>query len=349
MFQPHDMLSVGETSHVSVADGLQYAGDTGAELSMVFQFMHVDGGPRLADKWTDRPFPMEELRRIFNSWQVGLHGRAWNSLYWSNHDQPRPVSRFGNDSPCTGGMRENAGHLPAYDARHALYIPRGRAGHDQRLFPAAVPIPGPGKPGRYKEYTQSGILNEAEMGRCLQVIGRDNARTPMQWTPGENGGFTTGTPWIDVNPNHREINAQDQLADPDSVFRYYQKLIRLRKEYPIIVHGDFHPLLEEDPHIYAYERRLDGARLLVLCSFAAGDVVCPLGRMEGDGCCYPTILPTRRGCCSPMKPGRCFMNRRSEGLPAFKTILSAPRPAGDARRKHATAKQMEGKAPAGRL
>lgn len=145
----------------------------------------------------------------------------------------------------------------------------------------------------YWEYTQSGILNEAEMGRCLQVIGRDNARTPMQWTPGENGGFTTGTPWIDVNPNHREINAQDQLADPDSVFRYYQKLIRLRKEYPIIVHGDFHPLLEEDPHIYAYERRLDGARLLVLCSFAAGDVVCPLGE-DGRGRLLLSNYPTHK-------------------------------------------------------
>ena len=120
------------------------------------------------------------------------------------------------------------------------------------------------------------------MRRCLQVIGRDNARTPMQWTAGRNAGFTTGTPWIGVNPNYPDINAQDQLADPDSVFRYYQKLIRLRKAHPIIVHGSFHPLLEEDPAIYAYERRLNGARLLVLCSFAAGDVACPLGE-DGQG------------------------------------------------------------------
>ena len=294
VFQPHDMLSVGETSHVSVADGLQYAGDTGAELSMVFQFMHVDGGPRLADKWTDRPFPMEELRRIFNSWQVGLHGRAWNSLYWSNHDQPRPVSRFGNDSPLYRRVCAKMLGTCLHMMQGTPYIFQGEElGMTNAYFQRLAQYRDRESLDAYKEYTQSGILNEAEMGRCLQVIGRDNARTPMQWTPGENGGFTTGTPWIDVNPNHTEINAQDQLADPDSVFRYYQKLIRLRKEYPIIVHGDFHPLLEEDPHIYAYERRLDGTRLLVLCSFAAGDVVCPLGE-DGRGRLLLSNYPTHK-------------------------------------------------------
>ena len=132
----------------------------------------------------------------------------------------------------------------------------------------------------FQEYTESGLLNEAEMLRCLQVIGRDNARTPMQWSAGENAGFTSGTPWLSVNPNYRYINAEDQLNDPDSVFHYYRRLIALRRTYPIIVHGDFHPLLEDDPGIYAYERRLGKERLLVLCSFTAADAACELG---GDG------------------------------------------------------------------
>ena len=281
VFQPHDMLSVGETSHVSVEHGRLYTGSERGELSMVFQFMHVDGGPRLADKWTDRPFPFDELRHIFNSWQQGLQGVGWNGLYWSNHDQPRPASRFGNDSPLYRAACAKMLGTCLHMLQGTPYIFQGEElGMTNAYFPYLSDYRDRESIDAFQEYTESGLLNEAEMLRCLQVIGRDNARTPMQWSAGENAGFTSGTPWLRVNPNYRYINAEDQLNDPDSVFHYYRRLIALRRTYPIIVHGDFHPLLEDDPGIYAYERRLGKERLLVLCSFTAADAACELG---GDG------------------------------------------------------------------
>lgn len=279
VLRPKDMLSVGETSHVSVADGRRYADASGEELSMLFQFMHVDGGPRLADKWTDRPFPFQELRRIFNSWQVGLAGVGWNSLYYSNHDQPRAVSRFGDDRPLYRAACAKMLGTCLHMMQGTPYIFQGEElGMTNAYFQRLDQYRDRESIDAFAEYTQSGLLNEAEMLRCLQVIGRDNARTPMQWSAGPNGGFTTGTPWIGVNPNYLTVNAEAQREDPDSVFHYYRRLIQLRKEHPVIVHGSFVPLLEEDPHVYAYERLLGRARLLVLCSFAPADAPCGLGQ-----------------------------------------------------------------------
>lgn len=280
---PFDMLSVGETSHVAVADGRLYTGEDRGELSMVFQFMHVDGGPRLADKWTDRPFPFQELRRIFNSWQTGLEGIGWNGLYWSNHDQPRPVSRFGNDSPLYRAVSAKMLGTCLHMLQGTPYIFQGEElGMTNAYFQNLGDYRDRESIDAFAEYTQGGLLNEAEMLRCLQIIGRDNARTPMQWSAGKHAGFTQGAPWLGVNPNYLCINAEDQRKDPNSVFHYYRRLIALRRAHPIIVHGDFHPLLEEDPAIYAYERRLGKERLLVLCSFAAGDAPCPLGEEAGS-------------------------------------------------------------------
>ncbi|NCB31032.1 MAG: alpha-glucosidase, partial [Clostridia bacterium] len=282
VFRPYDMLSVGETSHVSVEDGRRYTGEERGELSMIFQFMHVDGGPRLADKWTDRPFPFPELRRIFNSWQTGLAGIGWNGLYWSNHDQPRPVSRFGNDGPLYRAVCAKMLGTCLHMLQGTPYIFQGEElGMTNAYFQHLSDYRDRESIDAFAEYTEGGLLTEAEMLRCLQVIGRDNARTPMQWSAKPNAGFTAGEPWIRVNPNYLTINVENQIQDPCSVFHYYRRLIMLRKAYPIIVHGDFTPLLEENPSVYAYERRLRRERLLVLCSFAAQDTPCELGWEPG--------------------------------------------------------------------
>ena len=278
----YDLLTVGEAAGVTIDEAKKYARSDGRELDMVFQFEHVEGGLNgakgIIGKWTtDRP-KMKCVRKILNKWQTELEGKAWNSLYWDNHDQPRCVSRFGNDSPeyrvLSAKMLATCLHMQ----KGTPYIYQGEEiGMTNRPFTSLADCRDLEEINAYHQYVEEQKkLSAEQLFACFTAMARDNARTPMQWDATAQAGFTTGTPWIDVNPNYREINVAAALQDKDSIFYYYQKLIRLRHENPIIVYGTFEPLLEDDEAVYAYARHDQGQKLLVACNWTANETACRL-------------------------------------------------------------------------
>lgn len=273
----YDLVTVGETAGVTIEEAKKYANLDGRELNMVFQFEHMDIAAGEHGKWTTDRISMEKLRAVLNKWQVELEGVAWNSLYWDNHDQPRAVSRFGNDGPM---YRETSAKMVAtclHMMKGTPYIYQGEEiGMTNAYFKNIEDYRDIESINAFHEYTENGIMNEEEMMDALRAVSRDNARTPMQWDDSVNAGFTTGTPWIKVNPNYLMINAKQAMEDPDSIFYYYQKLIRLRKEQEIIVEGIFKGLLNDDKNIYAYQRTLGNQKMIVACNFSDGEVACDL-------------------------------------------------------------------------
>ena len=266
----YDLLTVGECAGVTVEEAKKYAGLDGAELNMVFQFEHMDLDGGETFKWNDQKIDLRELKQTLSKWQNELYGKAWNSLYWCNHDQPRIVSRLGNDSDA---YRETSAKMLAtclHMMQGTPYIYQGEElGMTNAPFPSLQDFRDIESINAYHEYTENGLVAPDDMMRYLRYKSRDNARTPMQWDDSANAGFSTGTPWIMVNPNYTRINVQEQQSREDSVFHYYQKLIRLRKAYRIIVYGSYELLLPEDPDLYVYTRNLDEEKLLVICNFTA--------------------------------------------------------------------------------
>ena len=270
-----DTITVGECSGVTLEEALKYASCDEKELSMVFQFEHVDlDFDEKGNKWTDRKCRLTELKEVLSRWQTGLYGRAWNSLFWCNHDQPRVVSRFGNDSP---EYREVSAKMLAvclHMMQGTPYIYQG-----EELGMTNVPFKGIAdfrdldSINAYWELTGKGIFKEEEMLRFLRYKSRDNARTPMQWDASPNAGFTEGEPWIMVNPNYGEINAADQIGREDSVFSFYKELVKLRKEKPVIVNGEYRLLDPESEDVFVYERSFHEEHLLVVCSFAEKELL----------------------------------------------------------------------------
>jgi len=263
----YDVVTVGETPGVTVEDARLYTDPRRNELNMVFQFEHmgVDNGP--GGKWDVRPWDFRELKRILNKWQLGLQGIGWNSLYLNNHDQPRMVSRFGDDGKC---RKESAKMLATmlHTMQGTPYIYQGEEiGMTNVRFGSIDDYRDIETLNMYREKVLEQGEDPQKVLKAIHYMGRDNARTPMQWDDGPNAGFTTGTPWIKVNPNYRDINVKEAMADPDSIFHYYRKLIALRKRHDIVVYGDFVPLLEDHPQIYAYLRVLGNERWLVLLNF----------------------------------------------------------------------------------
>ena len=249
------------------------------ELDVVFQFEHVglDHGPH--GKWWPRRARVEELVATFCRWQTGLAPHGWNSLYWGNHDQPRPVSRFGDDGPY---RVESAKMLATFV--HMLqgtpYVYQGEEiGMTNVAFETIDDYRDIQTLNLYREMVDEKGLSPEELMPIFHAKSRDNARTPMQWDAGPNAGFTTGTPWIKVNPNYMEINVEQALADPNSVFYYYRELIQLRKANPVIVHGAYDLLLDDDEAIYAFTRTLAHDRLLIILNFT-GDT--PVFSLPGD-------------------------------------------------------------------
>lgn len=265
----HDTLTVGECSGVTLEEARKYARSDGRELNMVFQFEHMDVDADGSNKWTDRRFDLRDLKAILTKWQNGLDTVAWNSLFWENHDQPRSVSRFGDDGP----YREASAKMLAtclHFMQGTPYIYQGEElGMTNAPFQNISDFRDLDSINAYYELTGQGVFTKEEMLCRLRKKSRDNARTPFQWSDDANAGFTTGKPWIMVNPNYREINAREQLAREDSVFHYYQKLIRLRKSLPVMVYGSYDLLLPEDPDLYIYTRTLDEEALLVICNFSS--------------------------------------------------------------------------------
>ena len=264
-----DTITVGETSGVTVEEAVKYAADDESELNMVFQFEQndLDGGEH--GKWNLNKIYLPDLKAVLNRWQTYLEGKAWNSLYWSNHDQPRIVSRLGND---TEAYRELSAKMLAtclHMMKGTPYIYQGEElGMTNVPFASMDEFRDIESINAYREYTENGIIAPEDMMKYLNYKSRDNARTPMQWSDEENGGFTKGTPWIKINPNYTTINAREQMEREDSVFHYYQKLISLRKKEPVIVYGTFALLMPEDEDIFMYTRTYEQEKLLVICNFS---------------------------------------------------------------------------------
>ena len=267
-----DTITVGECSGVTLEEAKKYARSDEKELNMVFQFEHMDvDSDEKAGKWTTRKMDLRDLKKILPRWQKGLQDIAWNSLYWENHDQPRSVSRFGNDSD---EYREISAKMLAtciHMMQGTPYVYQGEElGMTNCPFNTLENFRDLESINAFHELTEQGKMTEEEMMAAIGYKGRDNARTPMQWDDSANAGFSgaDATPWIMVNPNYTKINAKDQVSREDSVFKYYQKLIKLRHESDLIVYGTYDLILDDDKDIYAYIRTLGDEKLIVYCNFS---------------------------------------------------------------------------------
>ena len=267
-----DIMTVGETAGVTLEEAKKYANTDGSELNMVFQFEHMDldGGEKF--KWSTKPMPLVPLKENLSKWQKGLDGVAWNSLYFCNHDQPRIVSRLGDESDAYRELSAKCIATCLHMMQGTPYVYQGEElGMTNTVFNSVDDFRDLESINAYRELVESGLYTDEDMFPKIAHKRRDNARPPMQWDARENAGFTKGTPWIAVNPNYKKINVADQLKREDSVFHYYQKLIRLRKENEIIVYGNYELLLPEDENIFAYTRTLDNQKLLVVCNFSKSE------------------------------------------------------------------------------
>ena len=295
-FQKGCLVTVGEAWGADVERAKLYSAPDGSELSMVFQFEHIglDQQPG-KEKWDTAPLDFVALKRCLAKWQTGLHGCGWNSLFLNNHDLPRTVSRWGDD----GAYRVASAKLLATMLHGLEGMPYIYQGEELGMTNIHLPIEA------YRDLESLNLYEarkaagypEAEIMASLYARSRDNARTPMQWDASPHGGFTTGTPWLTENPNYREINATAALADPDSIFHYYRRLIALRKTYPVFVHGDFTLLEPDHPSLFVYRRRLERQSLLVICNYGGGETAWSLPAGWDDAQClisnYPDRLPGR--------------------------------------------------------
>jgi oligo-1,6-glucosidase len=274
-------LTVGEMPGVTVEQAQRFTDPARGEVDMVFQFEHVnlDHG---ASKWDVHELRLTDLKRSFGRWQEGLEERGWNSLYWNNHDQPRVVSRFGDDSPehrvRSAKMLGTILHLH----RGTPYVYQGEElGMTNARFDEIGAFRDIESLNHYAEATANGD-DPAAVLASLRTMSRDNARTPMQWDAGPQAGFTTGEPWIPVNANYRTINAAEAVEDEDSVFHHYRRLIALRHTEPVVAHGDFTMLLPDDERVYAFTRRLGDDELLVLGNFSGEEAPVALDDPGGE-------------------------------------------------------------------
>jgi oligo-1,6-glucosidase len=273
-----EFITIGEMPGVTIAHARLYTDPARSELDMVFQFEHVsvDQGPR--GKFDYIGLDLVMLKRSLHRWQTALAETGWNSLYWNNHDQPRVVSRFGDDHPDYRATSAKALATVLHGMRGTPFVYQGEE-LGMTNYPFRVPQDHKDLEAinYYKSVLELG-LDEGEALAGLAKISRDNARTPMQWDAGPNAGFTTGDPWQYVNPNYTWLNAAAQIDRTDSVFAHYQALIRLRHELPILVDGDFAPLMAEDPQVWAFTRTTPSRRLLVIANCGRNPMTVEIGR-----------------------------------------------------------------------
>ncbi len=262
-------ISVGETGGASVADAILYSGNHD-ELDMVFGFEHMAQDEVAGkSKWHLKPLHLPDFKRVFKKWQNGLYQKGWNSLFLANHDQPRPVSRWG----CDGEYRIQSAKMLA-NTLHFMqgtpYIYQGEEiGMTNYQFTSIDEFRDIEMINFYQEYINDAAWGKDRVMQSINAKGRDNARTPVQWTDGDYAGFSTVKPWIVVNPNYKQINVANDLNNPDSIWHFYQKLIKLRKELAIILHGDFKLLDEDNLYIFAYLRSYQEQQLYVISNFSA--------------------------------------------------------------------------------
>lgn len=280
-----EIITVGEMSSTSMENCYRYAGADTGELSMVFSFHHLKVDFVGNEKWVLVPFDFGKLKNILFSWQIGMSDyNAWNAVFWCNHDQPRVVSRFGDEGEYWAESAKMLGTV-VHCLRGTPYVYQGEEiGMTNAGFTSLDQYRDVESINHYHILRARG-LHEDSVYDILRVHSRDNSRTPMQWDASENGGFTTAEPWLSVNPNHTRINVAAQVNDPHSVFAHYQKLIALRKQYDVIAYGDFAPLDETHPSVLAYTRRFHGEQLVVINNFYRTEVdwSCPVD-LDGFTC-----------------------------------------------------------------
>ena len=264
----YDIMTVGEMPGVTPDQGVQYTDDARNELNMVFQFEHMDLDSGSGGKWDLKPLVLADLKKSLSKWQKELEGKGWNSLYLNNHDQPRIVSRFGDDKQYRLESAKMLGTL-LHMMQGTPYIYQGEElGMTNVQFSSINEYRDIETFNMYNEKVKENGENHESVMLSVYTKGRDNARTPVQWDGSEHAGFTTGTPWIQVNPNYKEINAVKAIKDKNSIFHYYKKLIELRKQHDIVVYGTFDLILEDHKQIFAYTRTLQNEKLLVLTNFS---------------------------------------------------------------------------------
>lgn len=262
-----DFITVGEMVSVTTDEARLYTHENRNEINMVFTFEHMYVDAVGEDKWQIRPWELGEIKEVFSRWQNDLADGCWNSLYLNNHDQARMVSRFGDDKTYRVESAKMLGTF-LHTLKGTPYIYQGEElGMTNIKFNSIEEYKDIDTLNHYKEATENFDQSPAKVMEAIYTKGRDNARTPMQWDDSPNAGFTAGTPWIPVNPNFTKINAKTELANPDSIFNYYKKLIELRKKNEIMVYGEYQIICEEHPDIYAYTRKYQGQMLLILLNF----------------------------------------------------------------------------------
>ncbi|MFD2923572.1 alpha,alpha-phosphotrehalase [Halobacillus naozhouensis] len=267
VFAPYDLMTVGEMSSTTIGHCIRYTAPEREELSMTFNFHHLKVDYPNGEKWTKAPFDFIELKQILSTWQEKMNeGNGWNALFWCNHDQPRVVSRFGDDVNYpdeSGKMLATTIHM----MQGTPYIYQGEEfGMTNPGFDSIEQYRDVESLNAYEMLREKGV-SEPEIMEILKQKSRDNSRTPVQWNDEPHAGFTEGTPWIPVADNYQQINADAVMQKGLSIFDHYQKLIKLRKNYPIITHGDYQVLLPDDQQIFAYLRNWENENLLVVNNF----------------------------------------------------------------------------------
>ncbi|AUL97929.1 alpha-glucosidase [Vibrio vulnificus] len=308
-FGDKDLLTVGETWGATPEIAKLYSDPERHELSMVFQFEHITLTWQHGDKWNPIPLDLKQFKHVLTKWQTELSNQGWNSLFWNNHDLPRVVSKYGDDKR----YRVESAKMLA-TALHFLkgtpYIYQGEEiGMTNVAFESLDQYKDIETLNFYKVKTESGVSHQHMMD-AIHENSRDNARTPMQWSASPNGGFSQAEPWIEVNPNYPEINVEQALADSDSIFYHYQKLIELRKQHPAIVYGDFTPLFAEHDSVFAYVRSHQDEQLLVINNFSDQDVSLELPdnlqNKEVNCLIYNYDLLDVLGVTLSLKPYQCY-------------------------------------------
>lgn len=265
----YDVMTVGEAAGITTEDMLRYAGEDSHELSMMIQFFHVECDVDENGKWNLNSPDLVHLKKLFNKQQTELHGKAWTSLFWSNHDQPRAVSRLGTEDE---EYRERSAKMIAVNTHLMCGTPFVYQGEELGMtnvhWKDLSELRDVESINIFHEFVDAGKKTPSEMLDIISAKGRDNARTPVQWDNSPNAGFTKVTPWIGVNPNYERINAADQIGRDDSVFAFYKELIRLRHENEIVISGTYEGVAMDDTNVFAYKRALDDREWLIICNFS---------------------------------------------------------------------------------
>jgi oligo-1,6-glucosidase len=286
----YDCITVGEAPCATVEQAQEITDATTGALNMVFQFEHMDVDSQPGKgKWALKPLHLPDLKASLSRWQTGLHGKGWNSLYWCNHDQPRAVSRFGDANQHrirSAKMLATCLHM----MQGTPFIYQGEElGMTNVTWHHIDAYQDIETRNMYAQAVQHKGLSHQEVMASIHAKGRDNARTPMQWSAAHQAGFSTGTPWLALNNNFAQVNAQQALADPDSIFHYYRQLIALRQAWPVLVDGNYSLLLPKHPALFAYTRQLNDVTLLVVCNFSAQFQGLPLKQLPDLSNATPLI------------------------------------------------------------